>query len=155
MPGPPARRYSDVVVHATTYPTWQQRRLQARHAFLTAKVNSLLRPHQHKCHSVTFDNGKEFAGHEAIASELKADIYFAHPYHSGERRPNESSNGLLRQYFPKGMELIYVTEEQVQRAGDRINHPPRKVLGFRSPQEVFFGVKMRYTKSPPSVALQT
>lgn len=130
--------------------------LRSKHAEgVTAKVNSLLRPHKHKCHTVTFDNGKEFAGHEAIAAELKADIYFAHPYHSWERGLNENSNGLLRQYFPKGMELINVTEGQVQRAVDRINHRPRKVLGFRSPHEVFFGVKMRYTKSPPSVALRT
>ena len=130
--------------------------LRSKHAEgVTAKVNSLLRPHKHKCHTVTFDNGREFAGHEAIAAELTADIYFAHPYHSWERGLNENSNGLLRQYFPKGMELINVTEEQVQRAVDRINHRPRKVLGFRSPHEVFFGVKMRYTKSPPSVALRT
>ena len=130
--------------------------LPSKHAEgVTEKVNSLLRPHKHKCHTVTFDNGKEFAGHEAIASELKADIYFAHPYHSWERGLNENSNGLLRQYFPKEMELINVIEEQVQSAVDRLNHRPRKVLGFRSPHEVFFGVKMRYTKSTPSVALRT
>ena len=123
--------------------------LPSKHAEgVTEKVNSLLRPHKHKCHTVTFDNGKEFAGHEAIASELKADIYFAHPYHSWERGLNENSNGLLRQYFPKEMELINVIEEQVQSAVDRLNHRPRKVLGFRSPHEVFFGVKMRYTKYP-------
>lgn len=130
--------------------------LRSKHAEgVTAKVNSLLRPHKHKCHTVTFDNGKEFAGHEAIASELKADIYFAHPYHSRERGLNENSNGLLRQYFPKGMELTNVTEKRVQWAVDRINHRPRKALGFKSPHEVFFGVEMRYTKSPPSVALRT
>jgi IS30 family transposase len=130
--------------------------LRSKHAEgVTAKVNSLLRPHKHKCHTVTFDNGKEFAEHEAIAAALTADIYFAHPYHSWERGLNENSNGLLRQYFPKRMELIDVTEEQVQWVVDRLNHRPRKVLGFRSPHEVFFGVKMRYTKSPLSVALRT
>jgi IS30 family transposase len=130
--------------------------LRSKHAEgVTAKVNSLLRPHKHKCHTVTFDNGKEFAEHEAIAAALTADIYFAHPYHSWERGLNENSNGLLRQYFPKRMELIDVTEEQVQWVVDRLNHRPRKVLGFISPHEVFFGVKMRYTKSPLSVALRT
>lgn len=49
---------------------------------VTAKVNGLLHPHKHKCHTVTFDNDKEFAEHETIAAELKADIYFAPPYHS-------------------------------------------------------------------------
>jgi len=130
--------------------------LSSKHAEgVTAKINSLLRPHKDKCHTVTFDNGKEFAGHESIAAELKADIYFAHPYHSWERGLNENSNGLLRQYFPKGMELIDVTEERVQWAADRLNHRPRKVLGFRTPHEVFFGVEMRYTKPPVVVALRT
>jgi len=128
----------------------------SKHAeVVTAKVNSLLRPHKHKCHTVTFDNGKEFAEHETIASELKTDIYFAHPYHSWERGLNENSNGLLRQYFPKGMGLTDVTDEQVQWAVDRLNHRPRKVLAFKTPHEVFFGVEMRYTKPPLVVALRT
>lgn len=130
--------------------------LHSKHARgVTAKVNSLLRPHKHKCHTVTFDNGKEFAEHETIASELKAGIYFAHPYHSWERGLNENSNGLLRQYFSKGMRLTDVTEEQVQWAVDRLNHRPRKVLGFRTPYEVFFGVSVSYTKPPLVVALRT
>lgn len=130
--------------------------LRSKHAeVVTAKVNSLLRSHKHKCHTVTFDNGKEFAEHETIASELKADIYFAHPYHSWERGLNENSNGLLRQYFPKGMGLTDVTDEQVQWAVDRLNHRPRKVLAFKTPHEVFFGVEMRYTKPPVVVALRT
>lgn len=129
--------------------------VRSKHAGgVTAKVNSLLRPHKHKCHTVTFDNGKEFAKHETIAAELKADIYFAHPYRSWERGLNENSNGLLRQYFPKGMKLIEVTEEQVQWAVDRLNHRPRKVLGFRTPFEVFFGKTVRHTKLPLSVALR-
>ncbi len=121
---------------------------------VTAAVAGLLRPHKHKCHTVTFDNGKEFAEHEKIATELNADVYFAHPYHSWERGLNENSNGLLRQYFPKAMELTEVTQEQVQQAVDRLNHRPRKVLGFRTPFEVFFGKTVRYTKPPPGVALR-
>nr|WP_256380139.1 IS30 family transposase [Candidatus Nitrotoga sp. AM1P] len=92
------------------------------------------------------ENGKEFAGHACIAAELQTAIYFAHPYRSWERGLNENSNGLLRQYFPKGMALTDVTEEQVQRAVERLNHRPRKVLGFRSLHEVLFGVEVRYTK---------
>ena len=68
---------------------------------------------------------------------------------------NENSNGLLRQYFPKGMELNEITDEQVQMAVGRLNHRPRKVLEFRTPHEVFFGVEVLYTKQPLAVALRT
>jgi len=122
---------------------------------VAAAMTRLLRPHKRKCHTVTLDNGKEFAEHEKIAAALKADIYFANPYCSWERGLNENSNGLLRQYFPKGMELAGVTQEQVQEAVDRINHRPRKVLGYRTPFEVFFGKTVRYTKPPLGVALRT
>ena len=121
---------------------------------VTAAITRLLRPHKGKCYTMTFDNGKEFAEHETIAAELDADVYFAHPYHSWERGLNENSNGLLRQYFPKGMELVEVAQEQVQWAVDRLNHRPRKVLGFRTPFEVFFEKTVHYTKSPLGVALR-
>jgi IS30 family transposase len=81
--------------------------------------------------------------------------YFAHHYHSWERGLNENSNGLLRQYFPKGMELVNITDEQVLAAVEKLNHRPRKVLEYRTPHEVFSGVEMRYTKQPPVVALRT
>jgi len=90
-----------------------------------------------------------------VAEVLKADIYIAHTYHSWERGLNENSNGLLRQYFPKGMELTDITEAQVLAAVEKLNHRPRKVLGFRTPYEVFFGMEMRYTKQPSVVALQS
>lgn len=121
---------------------------------VTAVITRLLMPHKDKCHTVTVDNGKEFAGHESIAAELQAAIYFAHPYSSWERGLNENSNGLIRQYFPKGMDLTGLTEEQVLQAVARLNHRPRKVLDGRSPHEVFFGVEMRYTKPPLAVALR-
>jgi transposase, IS30 family len=75
---------------------------------VTTAVVGLLRSHKHKCHTLTFDNGKEFAEHEMIAAKLNADIYFAHLYHFWERGLNENSNGLLQQNFPKGMELTSV-----------------------------------------------
>ena len=130
--------------------------IRSKHADgVTAVATRLLMPHKDKCHTITFDNGKEFAGHESIAAELQASVYFAHPYSSWERGLNENSNGLIRQYFPKGMDLTDVTEEQVQLAVERLNHRPRKVLGGRSPHEVLFGVEMRYTKPPLAVALRT
>ena len=132
--------------------------IRSKHAYsVTTVTTSLLTPFKDKCHTITFDNGKEFAEHERIATELQTSIYFAHPYqyHSWERGLNENSNGLLRQYFPKSMELTNITEEQVQWAVERLNHRPRKVLGFRSPHEVLFGVEMCYTKPLLAVALRT
>ena len=129
--------------------------IRSKHAAgVTAVTTRLLSPHKDKCHTITFDNGKEFAEHESMATKLKADIYFAHPYSSWERGLNENSNGLLRQYFPKGMELTDISEEQVQWAVERLNHRPRKVLGYRTPHEVFFGVVLLYTKQTPDVALR-
>jgi IS30 family transposase len=130
--------------------------LSSKHADgVTEAVTRLLEPHKHKRHTVTFDNGKEFAGHEDIAKKLKLDVYFAHPYHSWERGLNENTNGLLRQYFPKGTMFSTVTEEDVQAAVTALNHRPRKILGFRSPYEVFFNKTMRYAASAKAVALQT
>jgi transposase, IS30 family len=68
---------------------------------------------------------------------------------------NENSNGMLRQYFPKEMVLTDIIDKQLQWAVDCLSHRPRKVLGFRSAHEVFFGVEMRYTKPPLAVALRT
>lgn len=129
--------------------------ISSKHAEgVTAVVTRLLKPHKRQCHTITFDNGKEFADHETIAVALGTDIYFAHPYRSWERGLNENSNGLLRQYFPKGMELTEISQEQVQFAVDRLNHRPRKVLGFKTPFEVFFCKTVRYTKHPLGVALR-
>ena len=130
--------------------------IRSKHAGgVTSVITGLLAPYKEQCHTITFDNGKEFAEHEKVAEALKADIYFAHPYHSWERGLNENSNGLLRQYFPKGMELTDITEAQVLAAVEKLNHRPRKVLGYRTPHEVFFGVEIRYTKQPAAVALRT
>ena len=130
--------------------------LPSKHAEgVTAAVIGLLSPHKGKCHTMTFDNGKEFAGHENMAKHLSMAVYFAHPYHSWERGLNENTNGLLRQYFPKGSYFEKVTEAQVQEAVDSLNHRPRKSLGFKTPFEVFFDKKMRYTASTLEVALRT
>lgn len=130
--------------------------LPTKHADgITAAAIALLGPHKRKRHTMTFDNGKEFAGHEMMAEKLKMAVYFAHPYHSWERGLNENTNGLLRQYFPKGTYFEEVTEAQVQTAVDRLNHRPRKILGFKTPFEVFWGKTMRYTASPLKVALRT
>jgi IS30 family transposase len=107
-------------------------------------ISELLKAHKDKVHTITFDNGKEFAKHEAIAKKLEANVYFAHPYSSWERGLNENTNGLLRQYFPKGTDFAKVSATAVSKALEQLNHRPRKVLGFKSPYEVFFNKKMCY-----------
>jgi IS30 family transposase len=96
------------------------------------------------CHTITVDNGKEFAGHQTIAAKLQAQVYFAHPYSSWERGLNENTNGLLRQYFKKRSDFAAITPQDVKKALDRLNHRPRKVLGYRSPHEILFGKELCY-----------
>ena len=97
-----------------------------------------LKPLADWVHTITSDNGREFAAHEAIAEALKADFYFAHPYHSWERGLNENTNGLVRQYFPKGSDFTAITDEDVQAVAERLNKRPRKTLGYQTPNHVFF-----------------
>ena len=87
-------------------------------------------------HTITADNGKEFARHETMARTLSASFFFARPYASWERGLNEHTNGLIRGYFPKGTDFHAVTAAEVQRVQDALNTRPRKVLGYRTPQEV-------------------
>ncbi|MCP4234646.1 MAG: IS30 family transposase [Aestuariibacter sp.] len=98
---------------------------------------TLLQPIKLFIKTITFDNGKEFTLHEPIAEALDCETYFARPYHSWERGQNENANGLLRQYFPKTMELVDVAMKQVFEAVDKLNSRPRKCLGFKTPYEVF------------------
>ena len=87
--------------------------------------------------TITYDNGKEFSSHQEVSEALNADVYFATPYHSWERGLNEHTNGLVRQYFPKSTNLLLVTEEEIKAVEDALNNRPRKVLGYRTPREVF------------------
>lgn len=99
---------------------------------------ALLAPLTARVHTITVDNGKEFCEHELIAAGLQARIYFAHPYASWERGLNENTNGLVRQYFPKKYEFASITSEDLQQVEDRLNNRPRKTLGYKTPNEVFF-----------------
>jgi transposase, IS30 family len=87
--------------------------------------------------TLTSDNGKEFASHGKISEKLSADFYFCTPYHSWERGLNENTNGLVRQYFPKGTDFAKLTDADVQRVEDLLNNRPRKALNYHSPNEVF------------------
>lgn len=95
-----------------------------------------------KIKTITFDNGLEFAEHEKMAKKLDADIYFAHPYASWERGTNENTNGLIRQYFPKGTDFNAITDAEIQHVMERLNNRPRKTRGCRSPNELFMGQRV-------------
>jgi len=102
-------------------------------------TKQLLAPHKDKVLTITADNGKEFSGHRAISMSLDADFYFAHAYSSWERGLNENTNGLVRQYFPKKSSFAAITAEDINIVIERLNSRPRKCLGFKTPNELFFG----------------
>lgn len=98
-----------------------------------------------KVFTKTYDNGKEFALHKLLAGILGADAYFAHPYHSWERGLNENTNGLIRQYFPKGADFSKITAGQVAEVEMKLNRRPRKCLDYHTPNDIF--------NPPPPIAL--
>jgi len=86
--------------------------------------------------TITFDNGVEFASRDRIERELRARVYFAHPYSPWERGLNENTNGLIRRFFPKGTDFRLCEDEEIQRVRNLLNGRPRKALDFKSPREV-------------------
>jgi IS30 family transposase len=114
------------------------RRLNSKHEEpLTKETIQALMPLKSELKTITSDNGKEFAGHEKIAQELDINFYFAKPYHSWERGANENTNGLIRQYFPKGTLFENITDQQVEYVQNKLNNRPRKKLGYLSPNEFY------------------
>ena len=87
--------------------------------------------------SMTYDRGKEMAGHEALSAELDLRIFFADPHSPWQRGSNENTNGLLRQYLPKGTDLSTLTQRELNAIAHRLNTRPRKTLGWRTPIEVY------------------
>lgn len=86
--------------------------------------------------SLTYDQGKEMAQHKQFTLDTDIKVYFAHPHAPWERGTNENTNGLIRQFFPKGTDFLKVTDDELKRAQDLLNNRPRKVLGFKKPNEV-------------------
>lgn len=88
-------------------------------------------------HTLTLDNGKEFARFSDIEKDTGLTVYFADPYSAWQRGTNENTNGLLRRYFQKGMDFRTVSEKALAEVVKKLNHRPRKCLGYRTPHEVF------------------
>lgn len=122
----------------------QLARLANKSAPVTASaVARRLRPHAARVHTLTVDNGQEFARHQIITQRLQTPVYFADPYAPWQRGTVENVNGLLRQYFPKKLDFSTLTTRKLRRAENRLNHRPRKCLGYRTPHEVFFNTTTR------------
>ena len=118
---------------------------QTRQAIITCLKESGL-----PVHTLTSDNGTEFADYQQVAKALKADFYFAHPYHAWERGANEHNNKLIRQYIPKKMDFSHMSHKQVRAYQERINDRPRKKLDYSSPNE-----RLKTIFSTQFVAFQT
>jgi IS30 family transposase len=102
------------------------------------KVQKLLEPlPPQQRRSVTFDNGKEFAEHKLLTARVQIPVFFARPYSPWQRGTCENTNGLLRQFFPKGTSLQNVSPRRVAHVTRLLNHRPRKSLDYLTPSEVF------------------
>lgn len=111
-------------------------KVPSKHSDIVTKaIIESMRPYADFTHTITADNGKEFAGHEEISNALGIKIYFAHPYSSWERGLNENTNGLIRQYLPKGSSFDEVNNKTVRAIMHKLNNRPRKALDYRTPNE--------------------
>lgn len=113
-------------------------KLGARTAELTnRRLRKLMRRHPGAFATITADNGPEFHGYGDLEEQTGVEFYFARPYHSWERGTNENTNGLIRQYLPKGCSMDDLTQARCNAIAEKLNHRPRKRHGFRTPAELF------------------
>lgn len=102
-----------------------------------------LNPLRNHVPTITYDTGKEFAGHRKTAHRLRAQVYFATPSHAWERGVNENTNGLIRDFFPKGTDFSPIHPATVAKVERMLNRRPRKSLGFQTPNEGFHALAKR------------
>jgi IS30 family transposase len=120
----------------------------------TEEVNRVLIPliWQYGIKTLTADNGCEFHGYKKVEAVTYVRFYFATPHHSWERGTSENTNGLIRQYLPKGMTMKHISEEYLDFVQSRLNNRPREILGMRTPWEVAsdysFGVALDESDRP-------
>jgi len=98
----------------------------------------MLFAYRNTVHTITADNGSEFAEHELIAEKLKASFYFAHPYSSWERGLNEYTNKLIRQYVIKGTNFDLYDDKFINLVQNKLNRRPREKLNFQTPSKIFY-----------------
>lgn len=114
--------------------------LDRRTSELTNKrIREMILKHPESFQTITSDNGPEFHGYKKVEDKLDVEFYFAKPYHSWERGTNENTNGLIRQYLPKGMSMKNLTQAKCNAIAAKLNNRPRKRHGYSTPNELFFG----------------
>ena len=106
-------------------------------ADVTQRAIQLIRGQRRAVHTITVDNGTEFHEYAAIELATPARFYFATPHHAWERGTNENTNGLLRQYLPKGQSMAHLSQQDCSRLAARLNRRPRKRLGYYTPEECY------------------
>jgi IS30 family transposase len=87
--------------------------------------------------TMTYDRGSEMARHRDLTAATGVNVYFADPHSPWQRGSNENANGLVRQYLPKSTDLSGVTQSELNAIANSLNNRPRKILGYRTPLEVF------------------
>jgi IS30 family transposase len=110
---------------------------QRTKAAVTRRATQLIHRERRPVRTITVDNGTEFHAYAEIENRTQTRIYFATPHHSWERGTNENTNGLLRQYLPKGASMAHLTQAACDRIADHLNRRPRKRLGYRTPEECY------------------
>lgn len=125
-----------LVERSSGYLLFQRVSTKQSHIVRRAIINQLSAIPKRLRKTLTFDNGTEFSDFKQIESSLGMSTYFAHPYASWERGTNENTNGLIRQYLPKGMDLRRKTTKELTEINQRLNNRPRKRLNYQTPQEV-------------------
>ena len=100
----------------------------------------LLKPVRLQVKTITSDNGKEFAQHKKVKQKLFSPFFFADAYASWQRGTNENTNGLIREYLPKGCDFRQVSDNEIQDIENKLNNRPRKRLGFKTPMQAFYNI---------------
>lgn len=106
-------------------------------AQVNQRARGLIRRQPHRVQTITVDNGTEFHEYKALERATATRFYFATPHHAWERGTVENTNGLLRQYLPKGQSLAHLTQPDCNRLARKLNRRPRKRLAFRTPEECY------------------
>ena len=102
------------------------------------RTSEILSGENHPVRTITADNGSEFHSYKQLEARLDAQIYFATPHHAWERGTNENTNGLLRQYLPRGTSFEKLTQAHCMKIAEKLNNRPRRRLGYRTPNEVYY-----------------
>ena len=106
-------------------------------AQVNRRARRLIRRQPHPVQTITVDNGTEFHEYAALERTTAAQFYFATPHHAWERGTNENTNGLIRQYLPKGQSMAHLTQQDCNRIAKKLNQRPRKRLGYQTPEECY------------------